>query len=244
MIVAQFESTRTFAGRLDSGQDIIAGIKQICTENSVSCGFVFGMAVLRNGSILSANGETITTNSSVFCPVLNGNVSLLNDSIDVRLYTVFGVEGQSPAIGRLLSGEVEIAEFLFLAFDDSTFIRDAEDKTGFNPWVQLEHIEAARTKKRVRPQAIETITTPRPPPITSLEEEENELILSQIKAGDFVRHPVFGDCMVLQPPSEDKLLIRKPSGGSAALSLSAIRVLPPIQGGPNRVFPIEVKKRR
>lgn len=243
MIVAQFEATRTFAGRLDFGQDIIAAIKQICMENSVTCGFISGIAVLRNGSILSSSGETMTTNSRLFCPILNGNVSLLNDSLDVRLYGVFSLEGQTPLTGRLLSGEVEMAEFMFLAFDDATFIRDAGDKTGFNPWVQLEPKGAERARKTPRVQAMEAITKPRPPPITSAEEEENELILSQIKVGDIVDHPVFGQCKVIQPPGEDKLLIRKPSGGSAALSLSAVKVLPPVQRGANKVFPIEIKKR-
>jgi predicted DNA-binding protein with PD1-like motif len=243
MIVSQFEATRTFAGRLDSGQDIIGAIKKICIENSVTCGFVFGMGVLRNGSILSLKGETVTTMSSIFCPILNGNVSLLNDSLDVRLYAVFSLEGQSPFTGRLLNGEVEIAEFLFLAFDDATFIRDAEDKTGFNPWVQLQPNEVVKAIKPLQVAAIQTITKPRPPPITSLEEEQNDLILSQIKVGDLVDHPKFGECKVIQPPGEDKILIRLPSGKNVALSLSAIKVLAPVQRRGHKVFPVEIKKR-
>lgn len=244
MIVSQFQERRYFVGRLDEGQDIIAGFKAICTENRVSCAWIQAVAVLAHVRFESFDGEQHLLNGLVYCPTVSGNVSVFGEGIDIRLYSSVKTLGEgSPKelCGRLLAGEVKTCEFFLLALDDVTFVRD--ENSVFAPWVQVQTSEALKARVQVPPPALQPLT--RPPQETRLpdSDETDELILMQIQPGDYLDHPRFGLCRVVNPPREDHVSVRLGSGKNVDLHTGVIRILPPRESGGKRIFPVELRRR-
>ncbi len=252
MIVSQFQERRYFAGRLDPSQDIIAGFRTICGENRISCGWIHATAVLGHPVFgfldrEAAQGEVSEPlDGNIFCPTISGNVSMLGDGLDVRLYAAVRCPGEGAGIeraGRILSGEVRMCEFLILALDDVAFVRAPDD--AYAPWVQVQAPEELRTRGPIPPPAIQPLVRPpaepafRPPD----PDEAEELILLEIRPGDYVDHPRFGMCRVVHAPQEDRLTIRLASGKHVDLHMGVLRVLPGREVGGHKVYPIELRKR-
>lgn len=251
MIVSQFQERRYFAGRLDPAQDVVAGFRTICAENRISCGWIQATAVLGHPEFASFDDEPAaagpeTLDGIVFCPTVSGNVSMLGDGLDVRLYAAVRTtrNGESAVrAGRILSGEVRMCEFLILALDDVAFVR-AQDEA-YGAWVQVQAPEEMKARTPVPPPAIQTLVRPplepsfRPPD----PDEAEELILLEMKPGDYVDHPRFGLCRVVHPPQEDRLTIRLGSGKHVDLHMGVLRVLPGREAGGRKVYPIELRKR-
>ncbi len=252
MIVSQFQERRYFAGRLDPDQDIVAAFRTICAENRISCGWIHATAVLRHPEFAfldredSAARDPETLDGIAFCPTISGNVSVLGDGLDVRLYAAVRVErdgAPGERAGRILSGEVRMCEFWMLALDDVAFVRAPDG--AYSAWVQVQAPEDLRARKPVPPPAIQPLVRPpaepsyRPPD----PDEAEELILLEIQPGDYVDHPRFGTCRVVHAPQEDRLTIRLGSGKHVDLHMGVLRVLPGRQAGGRKVYPIELRKR-
>jgi len=255
MIVSQFQETRRFVGRLDPDHDVRAEFKTVCTDNNVSCGWITASAVLRNVEIypFSGDGEgladTVTIEGAVFCPTISGNISLAGDNLDIRLYSICtplaGKRGNSKQIGGLIvSGEVRTCEFTLLSVDDATLVRQP-NATGFPSWEQIQTpAELRMTSTAVRPP-LGPAARPKPPPSyqSAEDDEATELIILEMKTGDFVDHPRFGVCKILHAPVDDKISIRLPTGKHVDLHLGVMKVLPPKQAGGRRVFQVEMKRK-
>jgi hypothetical protein len=152
MLVSQFQEVRRFLGRLDAGQDLVAGLKTVCRENGVSSGWLQVSAVLRTPSVarLKDDGNGFQAadvlDGVIFCPAIQGNVSLRQDALDLRLYAAcHPADGSPSALGVLRAGEVVHCEFLLVACDDAALVREDGNGAGYAPWVQLQagHIPAA-----------------------------------------------------------------------------------------------------
>lgn len=246
MICSQFGEQRLFAGRLDAGQDIVAGLKTICIENRINFGWISAFAALERPEVIffgqKAPEEPKVLEGTVFCPALTGNISLLDDETDVRLYAYIPGKDGGSSSGRILSGAVVVCEFLLIALDDVVFVRDGLDKA-FQPWVQVFTPEALKARSQPLPPMQPIVRPPQQQVISNTPAEEEELYLLEMQPGDYVDHPKFGRCPLIGPPTDDKLTIRLPSGKKADLHLGALRVLAPIQQGKVKVFPLEVRRK-
>lgn len=246
MIVSQFQERRYFAGRLDPTQDIVAAFRTVCVENRISCGWIQASAVLSHPEIqcLEQVTEPETLDGVVFCPAITGNISMLGDGLDIRLYASVRPAGDGPRAGRILSGEVRLCEFLILALDDVAFVRAPGD--AYSPWVQVQAPEDLKARAPVHPPAIQPLVRPPPEPAFRPPDpdEAEELILLEIRPGDYVDHPRFGKCRVVHAPQEDRLTIRLGSGKHVDLHMGVLRILPGRETGGRKVYPIELRKRK
>jgi len=254
MIVSQFQETRRFMGRLDAGQDLLAGIRTICRENGIGSAWFMGSAVLRNPSVaaLAPDGsglaDPVVVEGTCLLASIGGNVSLENEAISIRLYaTCQPQSGDAPAVsGILYGGEVCLCEFLIVTMDDLALVRDGSDPSGFAPWMQVQ----AGAEMRIRAAAARTTEGPAPrppappPTYTSPDEDEStELNILDMREGDYVDHPRFGECRIVHAPQDEKISIRLPTGKHVDLSLGVMRVLPPRQKGGRKVFQVEVRRK-
>jgi predicted DNA-binding protein with PD1-like motif len=252
MIISSFESARRYMGRLDAGQDLLAGLKIVCRENRVTTAWIQASAVLYSPTLsqLRPDGtglrEPGIVDGACFCPTLTGNVSMEGDALDIRLYGTCHPakpESASPVAGVVRGGQVILCEFLLLAGDEMTFVRQPDDRSGFGPWILL---QAAGAMPRI-PVTAAIQAPPHPPSRTPQgpinEEEANELIILEMQEGDYVDHPRFGLCRVVHAPTDDRVSVRLPQGKQVDLHLGVMRVLPAKMQGGRKVFQVEVKRR-
>ncbi|MBM4394178.1 MAG: DUF296 domain-containing protein [Deltaproteobacteria bacterium] len=254
MIVSQFREVRRFMGRMDPGQDVVAGFKTVCQENRIASGWIMASAVLRNATVApvladgSGIGDPERTDGTVFCPSLSGNVSVEGETRGVRLYSIcHPADGGAPRMGLVRAGEVVMCEFLVVALDDATLVRQADGRAGFAPWVQLQAAgepprEAPRTPMRA-PEGPAPRPTPPPTHVAIEDDEASELNILEMQQGDWVDHPRFGLCKVVHPPVDDKVTIKLPAGKHVDLHLGVMRVLPPKQVGGRKIFQVEVRRK-
>ena len=260
MVVSQFHEVRRFLGRLDAGQDIAAGLRTVCKENSIASAWIQASAVLRSPSLVrvlpdgSGLGDVTRIEGTVFCPSLAGNVSLDGESLSLRLYGVGHALGVGePVSGLFTGGEVVLCEFLVTALDDAAMVRQTEaPAAGFGQWVQLKagtdvHVRAAAARATLQPAREASHAYGLPPPQVSFstpeEDESSELNILDMREGDWLDHPRFGVCRVVHAPLDDKVSIRLTTGKHVDLHLGVMRVLPPKQVGGRRIFQIEVRRK-
>jgi predicted DNA-binding protein with PD1-like motif len=254
MIVSQFQDVRRFMGRLDPGQDVVAGFKTVCRENSISNGWIQATAVLRRPSVAAfladgkGLGKAATLEGVAFSPSMSGNVSIEGDTLNVRLYaTCYETNGEgavAKGMGLVRSGEVVLCEFLLVALDDAALVRQS-DGHGFAPWVQVQ----AGGEVRAKPSAPRAPEGPAPRPaaapafVPADEDETSELSILDMKEGDYVDHPKFGICRIVHAPMDDKVSIRLGNGKHVDLHLGVMRVLPAKMIGGRKVFQVEVRRK-
>ncbi len=266
MLVSQFNETRRFLGRLDAGQDLVAGLKTVCRENGIVSGWIQATAVARNLAVepLKADGSgmapPVSLDGVAFCPTITGNVSLQGGNVDLRLYAAchrFEAGGNGPVLGLVRGGEVLQCEFLLLASDDVSLVREDQEASGFAHWVQLQPGAAAMPPETTKPApapkadaapAKSPAAAPAPASLPPLrqpldEDESSELNILEMAVGDYVDHPRFGKCRIVHEPHDDKVTIRLETGKHVDLHLGVMRVLPPKQVGSRKVFQIEMRRR-
>jgi predicted DNA-binding protein with PD1-like motif len=255
MIVSQFQDVRRFMGRLDPGQDVIAGFKTVCKENSISNGWIQATAVLRKPCVASflADGKGLGTAGAMegmaFCPSMSGNVSIEGDALNVRLYaTCFEPNGDGATakrMGLVRSGEVVLCEFLLVALDDAALVRRSPDGHGFAQWEQVQAGVDLRTRSSGprAPEGPAQRPAAAPAFIPPDEDETSELSILDMKEGDHVDHPKFGICRIVHAPMDDKVSIRLGNGKHVDLHLGVMRVLPAKMAGGRKVFQIEVRRK-
>jgi predicted DNA-binding protein with PD1-like motif len=253
MLVARFEEAARFIGQLDQGQDIAAGFKAICRENSISCAWINASGLIRNPlvSVVNAEGsklhttkgftETLMLEGVYFCTSITGNVSLKGQGTDVRLYAdCRPVDGGPAVCGVLAGGEVLLCEFLLITCADAALVRD--ESAAFSPWVQLQASAPGKTGASILEPMV---TRPAATVIHQAvdEDEMTELAILEMRTGDYVDHPKFGVCRITAEPLEDKITIRLSTGKHVDLSLNIMKVLEPKQLGGRRIFGLEIKRK-
>jgi len=254
MIISQFQETRRFIGRLDPGQDVIAGFKTVSSENHIQCGWITASAILRNVELMPVSsdgtglGEAVAMEGTVFCPTVSGNVSSQDGNLDIRLYASLLSVGKAGKTktgtgGVIVGGEILLCEFTLLAVEDATLVRQSDE--GFGSWRQLQTPFDYDLAPVVPRHPSGPLTRPTPAPIyqSADEDEATELIILEMKVGDFVDHPRFGVCKIVHAPVDEKLSIRLPTGKHVDLHLGVMRVLPPKQAGGRKIFQVEVKRK-
>jgi len=250
MIVSHLGEARRFIGRLDPGQDIVAAFRALCRENSVLSAWIMASAVLRGASVAQMRKEgdglkpPAPVDGAVFCPTVFGSVSLDGDSTDVRLYGTCHA-GERGVTGVITAGEVRYCEFLLVTSDDLALVRQANDRGGFAPWVQLKAAADVRLRAGAAGPLVGPAPRPAPGPAFPApdDDEASELNILDMKEGDHVDHPRFGVCRVVHGPVDDKVSIRLPTGKHVDLHLGVMRVLHPKQVGGRRVFQVEVRRK-
>lgn len=75
------------------------------------------------------------------------------------------------------------------------------------------------------------------------EDETSELNIMDMAVGDYVDHPRFGLCRVINVLVDEKVTIRLPTGKNVDLHLGMMRVQNPKQADGYKVFQLEIKKR-
>lgn len=243
MLVTRFEDSARFIGRLDAAQDVAAGFKTVCRENSIRCAWICATMMLRNPVVAGAGqsgfGQENIVEGTRFFPSVTGNVSLLGEDVHIRLYGQSeGTQGQPGAIGLIVGGEVLFCEFLITTCEDAALIR--ERVAPFSPWVQLQPSgNVVVPEFQPSPQRPTTIQ----PAAHTDEDEATELNILEMKAGDYVDHPRFGVCRISADPADDKISIKLATGKQVDLSLGVMKVHDPKQLGGRRVFKLEIKRR-
>jgi len=245
MVVAKFETGAGYIGRLDQGQDITAGFRTICRENSIVCGWISASAFLRCPVVsrLSPDGtETkVQLDGTHFLPTITGSISRNDTQIALRLNVeVNGTEAGSRVAGLLEGGEVLFCEFMITTCGEVSLVRDMGGR--FKPWVQIQ--AAGPTGSATG--TLEPLP-PRPVPVAmhapAADDEASELNILEMKAGDYVDHPKFGVCRISADPVEDRISIRLNTGKQVDLSLGIMKVLEPRMVGGRRVFRLEIRRR-
>lgn len=260
MLVCQFQEVRRFLGRLDPGQDLIAGLLVVCRENGIQTGWVQAWGLIRNPLVAAPGPEgrdlldPEVREGVYLVPSLQGNVSLCGEEVVVRLVGTGAPVSKGDAwAGVLRGGEVLHLEFWMTAGDDVSLCRDEEDRTGFAPFVTLLPGRPAPSSSLKRPEAV---TRPEPPPAAPPsppadaplrrppeEVDNSDLYVLEMQVGDFLEHPRFGRCRIITAQEDDKVTIRLDNGKHVDLSLSVLRVLPPKTQGNRKVFPVELRRK-
>lgn len=249
MIVAQFHDIRRFMGRLDHGQDVIQGLKTVCLENSIHCGWLSAGGILQGVMLESqSDHQTILIEERLVIPSIFGNISILREDTDIRLYggcykTAEG-RGYEHFAGLIRKGEVISFEFMLMAVDDVYLVRDPDVDPILCPWMMVQ----PGTVKPIQTTVVKNILpTPQKPAQVSLrqlpseEDDISELQMLSMKVGDYIDHPRFGKCKIVQAPQDEKLGIRLPTGKQVNLHLGIMRIHPPIMEGDHRIFRLEIK---
>lgn len=242
MLVTRFEQSASFMGRLDQAQDVAAGFKTICRENSIRCGWISASAMIRNPVVCKAGaagfGQPAQLDGSFFFPSISGNISLAGDDVMIRLLGESHSTDGSRIAGTIEGGEVVFCEFLITVCEDSTLVRDRG--TPFSPWVQLQATAVSTVEEfQNHPARPLMMSTPASPD----DDETTELNILEMKRGDYVDHPRFGICRISTEPVGDKISIRLSTGKQVDLSLGIMRVREPELIGDKRVFRLEIKRR-
>ena len=243
MLVNRFDNAASFMGRLDQSQDVAAGFKTICRENSVQCGWISASAMIRNPLIAAAASSgfqpAALIDGTYFFPTLTGNISMMGDDVCIRLYGECSPAGaDSPLAGIIGGGEVLFCEFLIVKSEETTMIRDRG--TPFSPWVQLQP-GSVPADREIQPQPASPVVMPET--MTHDDDETSELNILEMKKGDYVDHPRFGICRIATELSNDKVSIRLSTGKKVDLSLGIMLVSEPKMVGEKKVFKVEIKRR-
>lgn len=246
MIVCGFSETRSFIGRLDPGKDVIASFSTFCLENSVTCGWIWAVCLLKDPRVMPVGpqgfGEEQVLRGHHYCGSLVGNVSMLEGSTHVRLYgSLVPLDTGETAMGIVAGGEVVFCEFAFLVMEGLVPVREGELGEGFNLWVQL----APKADREVSP--IKGPVPQRPPRAPLYESEDydetTELMVLEMKPGDYLDHPRLGLCRIVAEPQEDRISVRLKTGRCVDLHIAALRVMPPKEQDGKRIFRVTLKKK-
>jgi len=249
MLVAQFQESRRLMGRLDAGRDLVAAFTTICMDNGIKSGWIKAVALVRNVEIQNVFPEDDNFSKSdvvsapVFFPTLTGNISIFDELQDIRLYGT-GTNADGSYTGIISGGEVIFCEFWIETGDDIVLVRETEGDD-FQQWVQLQTIADVRPKPvmSVPPGGSMVRPTVQSTRMVMDEDETSELNIMDMAVGDYVDHPRFGLCRVINVLVDEKVTIRLPTGKNVDLHLGMMRVQNPKQADGYKVFQLEIKKR-
>ncbi|MBM4387820.1 MAG: DUF296 domain-containing protein [Deltaproteobacteria bacterium] len=252
MVVIQPHSFRRFAGRLESGSDIVKGLTAICQKNSIRSAFFSGYGYLRNvrtADYSDSKQEFLpaTVRTGLFCVSgANGSVSKsekqgMSVEIFITASKVSETGDDSFFSARCTGGEVVLFEFTLEALDDVIFIRHHEEKTGLAQWLLVEHVKAGGDDMTAA--AGIPATSPREPKNLHDSDDLTDQLILDMKSGDYIDHPRFGQCLILLPPADDKVTVRHQNGKRIDLHLRLFKIHEPSIEKHKRTFKFEMKKK-
>ena len=257
MIFMQSSVGRRFIGRLDPGDMLLPALKDLCVDNNIRCGEIRATGFLRDVVLEVFHHGERRYRPIVLGPVnyqltsFTGNVSVLDEETTVHIHATLlpdlATGDTSLTGGRLKEATVVALEFTVDSLDDFTLVRQYDEETGFQQWVELDMGGQSKptplgpTGRPVRPEdkGDKVIAAHEPP-----EEEEEEEEPPELAPGDVLNHPRLKRCEVVSYDGE-RAVIRMENGRTAELHMSVIALhLEDILDEGHKLYSVQVKRRR
>jgi predicted DNA-binding protein with PD1-like motif len=143
VIAGESGATRCVMGRLEGGEEVVAGLRELARLERIDAGFVRGQ-----GAVEAAELARYDAAARAYVPAravpgaaelvsLQGNVSLEGGAPQVRLWAVLAPapgDGGALAAGLLLRARVVYVEFAVDVYDDGDLERRPDAVTGLALW--------------------------------------------------------------------------------------------------------------
>ncbi len=145
MITGEARHTRCVMGRLESGEEVVAALRELARFERVDAGFVRAQGVVEDAELSLYEGRTQryepagAVAGTAELVSLDGNVSLLAGAPELRLWAVlaFGKPGKGPpsvTAGLLSRARAVYVEFAIDVLDEGDLERRDEPATGLPLW--------------------------------------------------------------------------------------------------------------
>ncbi len=239
MIVVESQKRRGFIGRLETGQDVVTGIRDFCVRERVETAFFSGFGYVSNPVVRIfrpehkryLKGEENLTGDYLLTSV-QGSVSFHQEARELNIVvTCRHVETGDVVVAELLGAEVISFEFSVSSFDDVRLYRDHDEHTGLRQWVMMEMVDDTSAAKPV-------VVSAKPEPVETVEEESVEIAI-----GDFLEHPRLGLCEVIELVGDSRLAIRLQTDRIVELHRGIINLEQTGERDEHRVFNVSIRRK-
>jgi predicted DNA-binding protein with PD1-like motif len=140
VIAGESGFTRCVMGRLEEGEDAVAGLRELARLEKIDAGFVRGQGAVRGAALARYDpaARAYVAAGEVEGPAevvsLSGSISLEGGVAAPWLWVVLAPAGGTPAAGRLVSARVVHLEFAIDVLDDGDLERRPDAATGLPLW--------------------------------------------------------------------------------------------------------------
>ncbi|MDY0001123.1 MAG: DUF296 domain-containing protein [Polyangia bacterium] len=143
MLTVESHQGRTIVGRLERGEDLLEGIRAVCTAHQVRGGLVTAIGALETVEVthylpgIRAYGPRRTLSGPLEILSLTGNLSESDGELSIHVHVTLSREGDNGIElfgGHLTSGLVFACEFCIVALDDVLLRRAPDPDTGLRIW--------------------------------------------------------------------------------------------------------------
>lgn len=143
MLTVASQRHRIIVGRLERGDEVLAGLRQVCSARQVRCGILSAIGALERAVLTHYDPATrrYRPARALGGPLevlsLQGNLSESEGALFLHAHVVLSREGDNGIEvvgGHLLEGEVFALEFTIVAMDDVLLRRAEDDETGLRLW--------------------------------------------------------------------------------------------------------------
>jgi predicted DNA-binding protein with PD1-like motif len=128
-------------GRLEKGDDLLAGVTEFCRKNHISAGTVNVIGAVRKAALgyydqkRKAYDRPIKLKKALELASCSGNISMKDNAIFLHLHAVFSDKRGRTFGGHVLPGTVVFAaEFSIQELIGADLIRMADPGTGLSLW--------------------------------------------------------------------------------------------------------------
>tara|TARA_B100000029_G_scaffold465884_1_gene500864 strand:- start:2965 stop:3687 length:723 start_codon:yes stop_codon:yes gene_type:complete len=240
MIVVESQKRRGFIGRLETGQDVVAGIRDFCVRERVETAFFSGFGYVSNPVVRIfrpehkryLKGEENLTGHYLLTSV-QGSVSFHQEARELNIMaTCRHAETGDVVVAELLEAEVISFEFSVRSFDDVRLYRDHDEHTGLRQWVMMELVDGSGQEETPVESA---------EPEASAQADTAEPI--EIAIGDFLEHPRLGLCEVIDLVGDSRLAIRLQTDRIVELHRGIINLESKGEKDGHRVFNVSIRRK-
>ncbi len=175
MIFRVSSATERVVGRLDTGEDLVHTLTEICRDRSLAAGQIravghFDEIELVHFNTTTQSYETLVDGRGSFDLVsLDGNISRLGGEVALRLAAVFNVIGPlGPQMvgGQLRKARAQSAEFVIESYTDLEMERRLDPETG--------RLVLGGIERKPGASAAPTPSAPQPASDVEVEDDQND----------------------------------------------------------------------
>ena len=258
MIITQTRQRRSFVGSMNAGVDVIEALSHICIDNAIFCANFSAVGYVRNPVIrtysVARKGfePDVEHHGLLHVVALHGNVSLRERQTVIRCHVVGTLRetDEEPRLvgGELAAGEVVSFEFSLTTIDDIRLYRADDDRTGLEPWLQMDLGTGPPAPEGEAPEVPVIVTGPGSEPPHGAGRAKEQPLPDEpldVRPGDSLHHPTLGTCEVLAG-TEERVTIRLESGRTVELHLGLLTLEATGAPGPggSRTFRVNIRRRR
>jgi predicted DNA-binding protein with PD1-like motif len=238
--------SRVIIGRVSRGETLRAALHRIVDEHDVRTAWVSAIGAFEWIDLTEYNQETRRYEKAhrfERCELLSmqGNLSLREEEPFWHLHATISLreDGKDVTYGGHVDDGVVFALELRIECLDELELRRADDPaTGLQLWAGAEEHDAPAAN--AEPSAVE-------PPgawaqvaaVSAVVEPEPDI--PKPAKGDWIDHAKFGLCKIEGLSGDGVTIIKLPNATRKKIKLDALRVLPPRQDGPRRIYPVHRK---